>query len=135
MAITLGAVTLPAGLRWADELAWSPSVQTTDYTLTGALVVEEYQRQSGRPITLIGGRKFTRLSRADALALQALLDAAEMPGLTLTLHDARQFTVMPRRDGDSALICQPVPVVLDSGPANPGPDTPYWIDQIRLMEV
>lgn len=135
MALTLGPLTLPAGLRWVDELDWSPSVQTTDYLLSGALVVEESTKQAGRPITMVGGLNFARVSRTEALALQALLDTATLPGLTLTLHDGRQFTVLPRPDHASALACRPVPVVLDSGPANPGPDTPYYIDSLSLLEI
>ena len=41
MAITLGGLALPRGLRWTDELAWSPVAQSTEYGLTGALIVQE----------------------------------------------------------------------------------------------
>lgn len=56
---------------WPDELDWSPVAQATEYTLTGALVLEEFARQAGRPITLVG----EWLSRAQLDALIALRDA------------------------------------------------------------
>ena len=51
------------------------------------------------------------------------------------LHDARSFRVIPRRDGDGPLIAQPVPVVLDSGYADPATGDRYYIEAIRLWTV
>jgi len=114
MSITLGAVTLPGDLRWADEFAWSPLVQSSEYSLTGALIVQEAVKLAGRPITLEAQRD-TWVTRATVLAVQAL---AETPGWsgTLTLHDGRTFTVGFRDDRISA---EPVRHVapLESGDA------------------
>jgi hypothetical protein len=135
VAINLGGIALPDGLVWEDELAWDPTVQVVQHTLDGALVVEEATRLAGRPVTLRGGRRWAWITRAQVLALQALLAT---PGvtLTLTLHDARSLSVTPRRDDDrGALSVEPLPVVADSGPADPGDTTKYWLDAIRLMEV
>jgi len=135
MAITLGAITLPAGLRWIDELDWSPTVQSIDYTVVGALIVQEGVRLAGRPITLVGGIDFIRITRANLLTLAAALDAAAA-GITLTLHDARTFSVLPRRDESAGpLSAHPVPIVLDSGPANPATTTLYYIEAIRLIAI
>lgn len=100
MSITLGAVTLPGDLRWADEFAWSPLVQSSEYSLTGALIVQEATKLAGRPITLEAQRD-TWVTRATVLAVQAL---AETPGWSgaLTLHDGRTFTVGFRDDRISA---------------------------------
>ena len=68
MAITLGAVTLPQGLVWSDEFDWTPLAQTTEYSLTGALIVEQAEKQAGRPITLVGGIDFAWLTRNDVAA-------------------------------------------------------------------
>ena len=93
MAITLNLITLPPGLRFEDEFAWSPLAQANEYSLTGSLLVEQTTRLAGRPITLVGGQQFAWLTRSEVSALKALLDTgAEM---TLTLHDARSFTVLP----------------------------------------
>lgn len=131
MAITLGALTLPQGLRWADEFTWSPVSQSTEYSLTGALLVEQAEKQAGRPITLIGGKDFAWLTRAQLVDLKALLDTrAER---VLTLHDGRSFTVLPANE--DPLAVSPLPVVLDSGFANPGDDAWYVLDSLKLIEV
>ncbi|MCU0806393.1 MAG: hypothetical protein MUC53_00115 [Candidatus Contendobacter sp.] len=131
MAITLGAVTLPQGCVWSDEFAWSPLAQETTYTLTGSLVVEQTTRAAGRPITLVGGKEFAWLTRLQLTTLKALLDVgAEM---TLTLHDARTFTVLPA--GPDALQVSALPIVKDSGPANPSSGAWYVLEALKLIEV
>lgn len=131
MAITLGGATLPSGLRWSDEFDWTPTVQSTQYTLTGALVVDQATKQAGRPITLVGGRQWAWLTRTQALALQALLaTGAEM---TLTLHDARTFTVLPANE--DALTLTLLPIVQDSGPADPSAGAHYVLETLKLIEV
>ena len=131
MAITLGAVTLPQGLRWADEFDWTPVTQTTAYSLTGALIVEQSEKQAGRPITLVGGPRWAWLTRAEVAVLKTLLDAGEE--MTLTLHDARTFTVLP--GGDEPLKVSPLPRVKDSGFANPSSGAYYVLDTLTLIEV
>ena len=131
MAITLGALTLPQGLRWADEFDWSPLAQTTDYSLTGALLVEQATKQAGRPITLIGGQDFAWLTRAQAATLKALLDTGA--AMTLTLHDARTFTVLPAND--APLAVSPLPRVLDSGFADASASAWCILESLKLIEV
>ena len=131
MALTLGALTLPQGLRWADEFAWTPVAQTTGYSVTGALIVEQGEKLAGRPITLVGGKEWAWLTRAEVTALKALLDAGEE--MTLTLHDNRTFTVLPA--GDEPLTVRALPVVKDSGPANPSSSARYVLDTLTLIEV
>ena len=134
MAITLDTFTLPDGLRWTDEFAWSPTAQQTGYLVAGALLVEESVKQAGRPITLVGGQAWAWMQRAEVEALHAALSAADAR-FTLSLHDGRQFTVIPRQDGDGPLIARALPVVRDSGPADPVASSQYIIERIRLLEV
>ncbi|MCP5197545.1 MAG: hypothetical protein H6974_12310 [Gammaproteobacteria bacterium] len=136
MAITFGALTLPDGLIWVDEFAWSPVVQKTDYSLSGALILQEATRLAGRPITLIGqssGHQSAAcwITRADLLTLQAALQTVGAE-FTLTLHDARTFTVAPRQD---PLEAEARPVVGSFLPAHPGNDAWYWLKQIKLQTV
>lgn len=135
MAISLGSIVLPSGLRWQDEHAWSPVSQSMEYSLTGSLVIDEATKQAGRPITLVGGQNFAWLAKGDLEDLLAALGAAPEGGLTLTLHDARQFQVLARHGTDGAVSAYPVPRVLDSGLADPDPETPYVLDELRLMQV
>lgn len=83
-AITLGAMTLPAGLRWDDEYAsWSPVAQSTSYGLTGALLVQEAAKQAGRPLTLTGGRQYCWIARADLDTLVAAMEKIKDKGALL----------------------------------------------------
>lgn len=138
MAITLGAITLPPGLTWTDEQEWSPIDQQTSYSLTGALIVEEAEKQAGRPITLTGqsdGSAHTAwMTRAQIAALRAALDTP-LAQFTLTLHDGRTFTVIPRRDGNGPLQCTPLAVFKSIAPANPDESHFYSGIVIRLLEI
>lgn len=138
MAITLGVITLPAGLVWADEQEWSPLDQQTSYSLTGALIVEEASKQAGRPITLIGqsdGTEHTAwITRAALSTLRTALDTP-LAQFTLTLHDGRTFAVIPRRDGNGPLTAEPVPAVKSFFPNNPDANYPYLLKAVRLLEV
>jgi hypothetical protein len=91
MSLTLDAITLPDDLIWTDEFDWTPIQQTQSYTLTGALVLESGEKQAGRPITLVGGDNAAWATRAQIDALYAKLTGD--PVMTLTLHDARVFSV------------------------------------------
>lgn len=135
MAITLGALALPSGLVWSDEFAWTPVQQSSEYALTGALLVEVSVKQAGRPITLTGqasGRDYTVwITRADLLTLKAAL---EVPGatFTLTLHDARTFTVVA---AENPLEAEPLPVYGSFAPANPDTAHRYHLKTLKLIEV
>lgn len=105
--ITLGAVTLPGDLRWADEFTWTPVARSAEYSLTGALIIQEAVKQAGRPITLEAKNEslgYVWLDRLTLLALRTLAETAGWSG-TLTLADSRSFTVMFRDDG---LTAEPV---------------------------
>lgn len=129
--ITLDSFAFPSscnGLRWSDELAWSAVAQSTDYGLTGALLVQEGTRSTGRPLTLSGGRERAWISRSDLLALHAMLESTAQR--VLTLHDGRQIPVIPRRDGDGPLKADSLREVAD-----PDAGERYFIDQLRFWIV
>lgn len=138
MALALGALSLPAGLVWEDEFAWSPVAQSAEYGLTGALVLDVASKQAGRPITLTGQSDSTRhtgwVSRADLLALTAALG---VPGATfaLTLHDARTFTVVALHDGEGPIDAEPLPTVGAIRPADPASTRWYLLKKLRLITV
>jgi hypothetical protein len=134
MAITLGSHTLPDGLRWEDEYDWSALVQRAGYLVTGALLVEQSERQAGRPITLVGGRRWAWMRRAELQSLHSALTAPDAT-FTLTLHDGRQFTVMPRVDRAGPIVASLLPIVSDSGPADPDDESRYIIERVRLIVV
>ena len=143
--ITLGSLVLPDGLVWSDEYDWTPIAQSAgDYSLTGALLLQESVKLSGRPITLAyqrdGNEHTAWIKRAQThngwSSLEALRAALLVHSvkLTLTLHDNRQFTVSPRHDSGGPIKVQPKSVYKSFALANPGPDALYYVEEIRLME-
>lgn len=89
---TLGAVQIPRGLVWEDELSWSAVETAADYGLTGSLIIDAAVKQNGRPITLVGSNDAGWITRTQLQALHALA-AVPLATYTLTLADERVFTV------------------------------------------
>ena len=143
MTLRLGALTLPSGLTWSDEFSWNQLNVTTEYSLTGALIVDTASKQAGRSITLTGGINFGWITRSDLLILKSLLENCPDTGIVLTLHDGRTFNVVPNigattsvsSGGSGGMSVKPVPVVGDSGPANPSNSTYYYIETLSLFTV
>ena len=54
ISLSVGLTTVPLNpdLFWVDENNWHPVEQTSERTITGALVVQSATRVAGRPITL-----------------------------------------------------------------------------------
>lgn len=130
MLLTDGAtpLSLPDDLEWTDEFDWIPVEQSAEYSLTGSMVVETAEKLSGRPITLVGREKVAWLSRADVLQLRAW---AATPGkvLTLTLADARVFSVLFRHQDAPAIEAAPV---LFMAPMEP---TDFYVATLKFMEI
>jgi hypothetical protein len=127
MTITLDALTLPEDLSWSDEYSWSPVVQSAEFSLTGALIIEEATRQAGRPLTLQSPDGGAWTSRTTVDALRAKLSANT--SMSLTLHDGRQFTVRWRH---SETPLEAAPVL--EGLADPDSGTLYNLT-LRFMEL
>lgn len=70
--IALGGIELPGDLAWPDQYAWQAAEVTTEYSLTGALLVETSIKQAGRPITLSGSENRGWATREQVTALKAL---------------------------------------------------------------
>lgn len=73
---------LPNDLNWPDEYDWHPVVQKTEYTTTGALLVESATKQAGQLITLAGADDQAWVTRAQCDQLKAW---ANLAGIVLTL--------------------------------------------------
>ena len=132
MAITLTkaatTLTLPEALDWVDEFTWSPVQQTKAYTTTGALLIEEATRQSGRPITLQGSPNSTWCTRNLVIDLHTW-SAAPNAVMTLVLRGvSRQVTFDHER---GALEGLPVLFYAD-GSVDPAD---YYVPTIRFLEL
>ena len=123
---TLQLIPLPRGMVWVDEHDWVATQQSTEYSITGALLVDAATRLAGRPITLQGEADAGWIRRDVLAQVRALADA---PGATytLTLADDRSFTVMFAPD-------QPVSARPIARPELPTASHPYAAT-VRLIEV
>jgi hypothetical protein len=94
-------ITLPGDLNWEDEFKWSPVTQSREYAISGSMIVQEWVKQVGRPITLKGGDDRSWITKPDVIKLQTL---ASLPGkeVALLLGDGRAFTVILDHSGGNA---------------------------------
>ena len=124
----LDTITLPDDLLWINEFEWNPVEQTTERSLTGALLVQEGKFAYGRPIVLTGGSDAGWVSRLIVNNLFALSEKANKT-MSLTLPDNRNFSVIfDRSDGAPVEARQVIPF------AYPKDNDQYFIT-LRLLTV
>lgn len=125
---TLGAISLPRGMRWVDEFGdWALQERAHDHSLTGALLIDVAARQAGRPITLSATDQQGWIQRSVLQALRTLSEDTEATH-TLTLADGRVFTVRFAADG------APVTATAVGSPEAP-PDAHPYVATVRLVQV
>lgn len=76
-------IDLPKDLEWEDETTWSPVEQSLEYSLTGALLIQEGVKLKGRTITLSGKDDMCWISRADG---DKLMQMRNIQGLEMTVE-------------------------------------------------
>ncbi len=103
----LDTITLPDDLLWVNEFDWNPVHQSQKRSLTGALMIQEQNKQHGRSIELSGGQEAGWVSRSTVISLLTL---SETPNkvMTLTLPDLRQFSVIFDRSSGSPVEAQQI---------------------------
>lgn len=82
---TSASITLPVGLLWVDQYGWQQVVQSTEYSTQGALVIDAWKKQSGRPIQLQGEQDRAWCERG---LLATLREWASVAGLVMSLSYA-----------------------------------------------
>lgn len=126
---SLAGISINAGCMWVDEFGWSSLQSAKEYSLTGALIIDQGVRTNGRPITLEASEEkgWKDMTRTVVTQLHAL---SEQPGQTfaLTLADGRSFDVI-FRPGEEPITARPL-----RDRENPPADWPYIIT-LRLTEV
>jgi hypothetical protein len=125
----LDTIELPDDLEWVDEFTWTPVAQSMEYGATGSLFIQESEKQAGRTITLQGEEDMCWVSRSTVLALQALYEQTDNE-MTLTLEDARTFTVRFLQSGGNPVDVSPVVKGSFYGSGDY-----YKINSIKLIEV
>lgn len=121
-------LTLPDALSWVDEYSWSPVEQTKTYTTTGALLLEEGIKQSGRPISLEGAEDRAWCTRALVDQLRAWAAETGMV-LTLTLRGVDRLVTFDHEKG--ALQGLPVQFFADGSIASDD----WYVPTLRFIEL
>lgn len=97
MNATLDDMTLPEEMIWLDEAKWTAVAQSTEYTLNGALIVQQGVKQAGRQMSLGGDNCWARWSLVKQL--QETTHVADKR-MTLTLEDGRSYLVIWDHEND-----------------------------------
>lgn len=127
LTVSSTTVTLPDDLLWADEWTWTAVEQTTERTLTGALVVSAAAKTGGRPITLQSPDEEGAWFTGAVLAQLQAWTATPLLQMTL-LHRGITRAVMWRHQ-DGAMEADPVVFISDAD------STDHYTATLRLMEV
>jgi hypothetical protein len=120
-------VTLPGDLLWTDEFGWPAVEQRTQYSITGALLLEAAVKQAGRTVTLTGGPSWGWITRSVLVTLQAW---AELP--------AQQFTLVLRGEAARTVVFDQAQRPIEAQPVidYSDPDsTDDYVATIRFLEV
>lgn len=132
MSITLSdgttTVALHPDLYWSDEHNWFPVEQTTQRTITGAMIVSVATRLAGRPITLQPEDESSAWTlRADLEQLRHWAAGAGQV-LQLTLRGSTR-DVMFRHQDNAAVEATPIQHLSDTQPGD------WFLVTVRLMEI
>lgn len=127
--VTNVSLSLSHDLLWNDEHSWSKVVSNTEYSLSGALIIESAVKQAGRFITLQPPEPEMAWHTRDIL--DQLLAWASIPDLQmrLTLDDGRVFVVVFRHQEAPVIESEPVTGIASSDP------TSWWRFTLKLMEI
>lgn len=100
ITLTYGAtvVELSDRLQWTNEYEWSPVQQDTEYTLGGALVVDQGVKLAGRPILLEGEETNAWITRTQCEAIKSL-NAIPRAEMTLILRGEEHQVIFDRASG------------------------------------
>lgn len=137
MSITLTrdgvTLALDADLRWVDEFAWSPTVQSRQRSITGALLIDSGAAIGGRPITLRPDDNDSGwMSRATALQLAAWASGDPEAEMTLSIngeaHTVR-FRHPSDESGEPAVSAEPMVFFSDPQPSH------QYLVTLRLITV
>lgn len=126
LAVGATSVDLPDDFLWSDEFAWTPVVKTEEFSLTGARIVQNGVRLSGRPITLEPeGDDSAWVTRA---AVEQIAAWAALPGTEMTLTFRGVPRVVEFRSNETPFAARPVAHFSDAQPGD------FYLLTLRLTE-
>ena len=112
-----GVITLHRDLIWIDRDEWSPITEQEEHTVTGALIVEPWQTDIGRPITLRSDSDYALVTRAHVDELKALDASAGLLEMQLNYH-GELYAVAFRRANGPAVAATPIHVAGSPAPTD-----------------
>jgi len=136
MAITLArgstVLELPQDLLWTNEYQWSPVIQSTERSITGALLVDAAARISGRLITLAGREDSAWILRSGLDTLRAWM---ALPGeqFVLTHNGVARTVIFDHGTGEVSGALRQVEPVIDF--SDPEPSDYYCSLELNFIEI
>jgi len=125
------AIELDDDLYWSDEYTWSPIQQSIDWAADGALMIDEFEKQAGRPITL--QPPAPDAAWLPGVVLRQLQALAALPELEMSLTvRSTTFAVMFRRNDGPAIEAEPVEFQSDPEPGDIGDQ---YLVTLRFIEI
>lgn len=122
-------IVLPNDLLWVDEFDWPPVLVASEWTVSGALIIQKGLKLAGRNITLKSPD--SSMGWADRAGLELLRTWYVNPAKKMRLflektNDTRQFVVV--------FGAEPVKTTPVKGFADHEQDDPYTLE-IRLIQA
>lgn len=132
ITLTVGVteLVLDPDLEWTDEHRWNPVRQSTERSLTGAVIVQTGGLLKGRPITLENTETSGWTGMTTPIAEQ-LKTWASVPGLTAVLRfrGVDRNVMFRHADSTPAVEMEPLVFFRDVDEAD------HYLCIIRLMEI
>ncbi len=98
-------ITLP-NFDWVDEFDWCSVRQSQNFSVNGALFIQESILQKGRTLTFAGSENMNLITRTQLSLLKSSQNTLNKT-FTITLVDERVFTVRWRNSEGSAIEVVP----------------------------
>lgn len=136
MSITLtnGSTTLelPPDLLWVNEFRWSEVSQSTERSVTGALLIDVAPRIGGRLITLAGRENYAWILRSGLETLKAWAALPEQQ-FTLTHNGVARTVIFDHGTAEESNAIKQVEPVVDF--SDPEPSDYYCSLELNFLEV
>lgn len=123
---TSTTVPLSDDLAFPDQYTWAELQTQKTYSVTGALIVQTGQKQTGRSITLQGDERHGWVTRSQLATLRTL---AATPGAVMTLeHRGATYSVMFDHDAGAIEATPVVDFATEEA-------TDFFVVTLRFFEV
>ncbi|MBX9869927.1 MAG: hypothetical protein K2X63_09025 [Burkholderiaceae bacterium] len=126
---SLDTLVLHDDLLWTDEHSWSPVVGSAEYSIKGALIIENGLRLAGRPISLQAPDDSMAWHPRSVIDQLYVWSAQAGQEFQLSMQDGREFNVVFRHHEPPALEAKPV-----NGLSSTDPDS-EWSVKLKFTSI